>query len=227
MCKFAQWAHLNVRHESIFTRNNSYLLSKIKSLLNFFKARLPIVMMGLDNAGKSTILYRMQSGQYCETIPTIGFNCEKVKGKLGKSKNINFTIWDVGGQDRVRPLWRTYAKGSEGIIFVIDSADHETLEESKTELSQIFLNNEMNSLPILLIANKQDLPTAMDLDYLNDYLHTFLKNEIGCNQREVVIRGTCAVTGDGLFEALDTLYEMILKKRKTSSKSGLGKQRKR
>ena len=53
-------------------------------------------MMGLDNAGKSTILYRMQSGQYCETIPTIGFNCEKVKGKCGKSKNINFTIWDVG-----------------------------------------------------------------------------------------------------------------------------------
>lgn len=180
-------------------------------------------MMGLDNAGKSTILYRMQSGQYCETIPTIGFNCEKVKGKLGRSKSINFTIWDVGGQDRVRPLWRTYAKGAEGLIFVIDSADHDTLEEAKTELSQIFLNNEMNTLPILLVANKQDLPTALDLEYLNTYLNSFLKNETAFNQREVVIRGTCAVTGEGLFEALDMLYEMILKKRKTSSKSSLKK----
>jgi len=187
------------------------------------KSRYPIVMMGLDNAGKSTILYRMQSGQYCETIPTIGFNCEKVKGKVGKSKNINFTIWDVGGQDRVRPLWRTYAKGSEGIMFVIDSADHDTLEESKTELSQIFLNNEMNTLPILLVANKQDLPNALDIDYLNKYLRGFLKNETGFNQREVIIKSTCAVTGDGLFEALDALYEMILKKRKHTSKSSLKK----
>lgn len=176
-------------------------------------------MMGLDNAGKSTILYRMQSGQYCETIPTIGFNCEKVKGKLGRSKNVNFTIWDVGGQDRVRPLWRTYAKGAEGIMFVIDSADQETLEESKTELSQIFLNNEMNSLPILLIANKQDLPNAMDIEYLKQYLCNFLKNETAFNQREVILKSTCAVTGDGLFEALDALYEMILKKRKTPKSS--------
>jgi len=127
----------------------------------------------------------------------------------------------------VRPLWRTYAKGSEGILYVIDSADYDTLEESKTELSQIFLCNEMNTLPILVIANKQDLPTALDLDYMNDYLHNFLKNEKDFNKREVVIRGTCAVTGDGLFEALDTLYEMILKKKKTNSKSSLGKQRKR
>lgn len=182
------------------------------------KSRYPIVMMGLDNAGKSTILYRMQSGQYCETIPTIGFNCEKVKGKLGKSKNVNFTIWDVGGQDRVRPLWRTYAKGAEAIMFVIDSADQETLEESKTELSQIILNNEMNSLPILVVANKQDLPTALDLEYLNKYLGPTLKNDKPFVQREIMVRSTCAVTGEGLFEALDTLYEMILNqgKRKKS-----------
>lgn len=180
------------------------------------KSRYPIVMMGLDNAGKSTILYRMQSGQYCETIPTIGFNCEKVKGKFGRSKNVSFTIWDVGGQDRVRPLWRTYAKGAEGIMFVIDSADHDTLEESKTELSQIFLNSEMNSLPILLIANKQDLPSALDIEYLKKYLNNFLNDESSFNQREVILKSTCAVTGDGLFEALDALYEMILNKRKTS-----------
>lgn len=170
-------------------------------------------MMGLDNAGKSTILYRMRTGQYCETIPTIGFNCEKVKGKYGKSKNVNFTIWDVGGQDRVRPLWRTYAKGAEGIMFVIDSADHDTLEESRMELSQLFMNPEMNSLPILLLANKQDLPNAFDLDYLNRYfLNSFSENII--SNRQFILRSTCAVTGDGLFEALDQLYEMVIKQNK-------------
>ena len=119
----------------------------------------------------------------------------------------------------MRPLWRTYAKGAEGIMFVIDSADQETLEESKTELSQIFLNNEMNSLPILLIANKQDLPNAMDIEYLRQYLSSFLKSETAFNQREVILKSTCAVTGDGLFEALEALYEMILKKRKTPKSS--------
>ena len=170
-------------------------------------------MMGLDNAGKSTILYRMRTGQYCETIPTIGFNCEKVKGKLGRSKNVSFTIWDVGGQDRVRPLWRTYAKGAEGIMFVLDSADHETLEEARMELSQLFLHAEMNTLPILLLANKQDLPNALDLDYLNKYFLNFFSDTI-YSSRQIMVKSTCAVTGDGLFEALDQLYEMILKQNK-------------
>ena len=68
-------------------------------------------------------------------------------------------------------MWRTYAKGAEGIMFVIDSADHDTLEESRMELSQLFMNPEMNSLPILLLANKQDLPNALDLDYLKKYFY--------------------------------------------------------
>jgi ADP-ribosylation factor-like protein 4 len=186
-------------------------------------------MMGLDNAGKSTILYRMRTGQYCETIPTIGFNCEKVKGKLGKSKNITFTIWDVGGQDKVRPLWRTYAKGAEGIMFVIDSADHDTLEECRMELSQLFLNPEMHSLPILLLANKQDLPNALDLDYLNKYfLKSFTDSGTAAaySNRQIVLRSTCAVTGDGLFEALDQLYDMIINRNKNNkSKNKIIKKR--
>lgn len=106
-------------------------------------------------------------------------------------------------------------------MFVIDSADHETLEESKTELSQIILNNEMNNLPILVVANKQDLPTALGLEHLKKYLGPTLKNDKPFSQREVAVQSTCAVTGEGLFEALDTLYEMIVnqsKRKKTSPK---------
>ncbi len=199
-------------------------------------------MMGLDNAGKSTALYRMRTGQYCETIPTIGFNCEKVKGKINKSKDVIFTIWDVGGQDRVRPLWRTYARGAEGIMFVIDSADHNTLEEAKLELIQLFKHSDTNHLPIVILANKQDMPNAYDLNYLNYYLLNGLDSELailkpgfksnqmnhnnGNNNNiindvndKVKIVSACAITGDGLDESLDVLYEMILKNKQKPSKT--------
>lgn len=192
-------------------------------------------MMGLDNAGKSTALYRMRTGQYCETIPTIGFNCEKVKGKMRKSKDIVFTIWDVGGQDRVRPLWRTYARGAEGIMFVLDAADHATLEEAKLELIQIFKQPETRELPILILANKQDMPDAHSHAYLTDYLlegtvHYSAPSSTATTTAtattkpthvndQVRIVAACAITGDGLDESLDQLYEMIVKKAKVPSKS--------
>lgn len=171
---------------------------------------ISLVMMGLDNAGKSTALYRMKCGQYCETIPTIGFNCERIKGRLGKSKDIIFTIWDVGGQDRVRPLWRTYAKGAEAIIFVIDSSDHNSIEEAKIELAQINKYPEIANLPILILANKQDLPGAIDIEQLHAMLNL---NEIQSPRLFKVICA-CAITGDGLDEALEYCYEMIVKQHK-------------
>ena len=77
-------------------------------------------MLGLDAAGKTTILYRLQLGEDVHSIPTIGFNVETVN-----YKNISFTIWDVGGQDRLRKLWRHYYKDNDALIFVIDSADRD------------------------------------------------------------------------------------------------------
>ena len=68
------------------------------------------VMIGLDGSGKTTILYRLKYGQYINTVPTIGFNCERVKGSLGGSKGATFLIWDVGGQEKIRPLWKTYTR---------------------------------------------------------------------------------------------------------------------
>eukprot|EP01084_Bolivina_argentea_P177274 306591_1 len=70
-----------------------------------------ILMVGLDAAGKTTILYKLKLGDVVTTIPTIGFNVETVE-----YKNINFTVWDVGGQDKIRPLWKHYYKGSQAVI---------------------------------------------------------------------------------------------------------------
>ncbi|KAA8529590.1 hypothetical protein F0562_034310 [Nyssa sinensis] len=82
----------------------------------FAKKEMRILMVGLDAAGKTTILYKLKLGEIVTTIPTIGFNVETVE-----YKNISFTVWDVGGQDKIRPLWRHYFQNTQGLIFVVDS----------------------------------------------------------------------------------------------------------
>merc|ERR1719449_328928 len=83
-----------------------------------------ILMVGLDAAGKTTILYKLKLGEVVNTIPTIGFNVETVQ-----YQDIEFTVWDVGGQEKIRPLWRHYYANNSGIIFVVDSADTDRLND--------------------------------------------------------------------------------------------------
>merc|ERR1712100_372560 len=78
------------------------------------KREMRILMVGLDAAGKTTILYKLKLGEIVTTIPTIGFNVETVE-----YKKINFTVWDVGGQDKIRPLWRHYYQNTQGLILVV------------------------------------------------------------------------------------------------------------
>lgn len=88
--------------------------------------------MGLDAAGKTTILYNLKLGEIVTTIPTIGFNVETVE-----YKNISFTVWDVGGQDKIRPLWRHYFQNTQGLIYVVDSNDRERIAEAQRELQNM------------------------------------------------------------------------------------------
>merc|ERR1711898_38016 len=96
------------------------------------KQEMRILMVGLDAAGKTTILYKLKVGEVVHTIPTIGFNVETVE-----YKNVNFTVWDVGGQHKIRPLWRHYFQNTNGIIFVVDSNDRERIGEAKDELHRM------------------------------------------------------------------------------------------
>ena len=89
-------------------------------------------IVGLDAAGKTTILYKLKLGEIVTTIPTIGFNVETVE-----YKNICFTVWDVGGQDKIRPLWRHYFQNTQGLIFVVDSNDRERITEAQDELQKM------------------------------------------------------------------------------------------
>jgi ADP-ribosylation factor-like protein 4 len=123
-----------------------------------------------------------------------------------------FLLWDVGGQEKTRPLWRSYTRCTDGIIFVVDSSDAERLEEAKLELLKIAKLTERYAVPILVLANKQDLPTAAEPAKLEKGLG--LAAELG---RGVgwAIQPCCAVTGEGLEEGLASLQEMILKRRRS------------
>ena len=114
-----------------------------------------ILMVGLDAAGKTTILYKMKLGEVVNTIPTIGFNVETVE-----YKNISFNVWDVGGQDRIRQLWRYYFANTQGLIFVVDSNDRGRISEAQAELSKMLSDDELRNACVLVYANKQDFPKA-------------------------------------------------------------------
>merc|ERR1712190_589882 len=91
-----------------------------------------ILMVGLGAAGKTTILYKLKLGEVVNTTPTIGFNVETVE-----YKNISFNVWDVGGQDKIRLLWRHYYQNTQGLIFVVDSNDRERIDENREELHKM------------------------------------------------------------------------------------------
>ncbi len=158
-------------------------------------------MVGLDAAGKTTILYKLKLGEVVTTIPTIGFNVEQVD-----YKNISFTVWDVGGQDKIRPLWRHYYQNTEGLIFVVDSNDKDRIDAAREELQKMLQEDELKDSVVLVFANKQDLPNAMSAPEVTEKLG--LHN---LRMRKWYIQAACATTGDGLYEGLEWLKDTLNK----------------
>ncbi|XP_028819463.1 ADP-ribosylation factor-like protein 4A [Denticeps clupeoides] len=183
--------------------------------LTSFQA-LHIVILGLDCAGKTTVLYRLRFNEFVNTVPTKGFNTEKIKvplgnGKGGGRRTAAFHFWDVGGQEKLRPLWRSYTRCADGLVFVVDSVDVERMEEAKTELHKITRLHENQGVPVLVVANKQDLRHALALHEVERMLAL---NELGAHT-PWHLQPACAIIGEGLQEGLERLYAMIVKRRKT------------
>lgn len=158
-------------------------------------------MVGLDAAGKTTILYKLKLGEIVTTIPTIGFNVETVE-----YKNISFTVWDVGGQDKIRPLWRHYFTNTQGLIFVVDSNDRERIAEANDELQKMLQEEELSDAILLVFANKQDLPNAYTTSEITEKLGLH-----SVKSRKWYVQGTCATQGTGLYEGLDWLSNELTK----------------
>lgn len=173
---------------------------------------LHIVVIGLDSAGKTSLLYRLKLREFVETIPTKGFNMERIKLPMVNSKTNTtmYQVWDVGGQEKLRPLWKSYTRRTDGLVFVVDAAETERMEEAKVELHRIVRLAENQGVPMLVLANKQDLEGAMSATEVEKVLalHELSSSTLHHTQ------GCSALDGQGLQPGLEKLYEMILKRKK-------------
>jgi small GTP-binding protein len=155
-----------------------------------------ILMLGLDGAGKTTILYALKLNEKVETVPTVGFNIEEVT-----AAGVTVTIWDCGGQEKLRSTWRYYYKGTQAVIFVVDASDRERVPEAKRELQKLMSEELLKDCSLLVFANKQDLPGALGKDEL--------VAELGVdNMREGLewqAFATIASENKGLYEGLKWL----------------------
>ncbi|KAH9303935.1 hypothetical protein KI387_008339, partial [Taxus chinensis] len=158
-----------------------------------------ILMVGLDAAGKTTILYKLRLGEVIRSFPTVGFNVETVE-----HNNINFIVWDVGGQENMRPLWKQYIGKCKGVIFVVDSYDRERIFEATDMLNRILSEQSLQNVALLVFANKQDFPNAMSCDEIREKLDLkYLR------QSHRHVQGCCAISGQGLSEGLEWLSKKI------------------
>lgn len=174
------------------------LVSKILNLFGSKEAR--ILILGLDNSGKTTILYKLHSpDRMVSNIPTIGFNVEQIT-----VKNLNFQVWDLGGQTNIRPYWRCYYPNTNGIVFVIDSNDTQRLSIARSELMNILAEEELQNVPILIFANKQDLPNAINSAEVSEAIGlSSIRN------RAWHIQSAVATQGDGLTTGFEWLADKI------------------
>ncbi|KAL3310571.1 hypothetical protein Ciccas_010861 [Cichlidogyrus casuarinus] len=177
-------------------------LSRLSDMFNFGGQQRRVLLLGLDAAGKTTILYKMKLDENVTTIPTIGFNVEEINIP---NCNVNFCVWDIGGQERLRPLWKHYFRASAGLIFVIDSADRERIPEAKDELHAVLNDSEMRGVPVVVLANKQDLGDACSTSELTSLLKlSDLKN----TGHDWYVQPCVATVGQGLYEGFKEMAKL-------------------
>jgi small GTP-binding protein len=176
------------------------LFAKLEELWNSFRRDTCILILGLDNAGKTAVLYALKLEEPMEyTVPTVGFNVEEIQ--LG---HVNIKMWDIGGQSKIRELWPHYFEQANGIAFVVDSNDIDRLQLARNELHALIANKELVGKPFLILANKQDLPRAATKEQLIKHLgleliHTSPWHIIDC----------CAIKNTTLRHGFEWLSEQI------------------
>ena len=192
--------------------------SPLSRLRHFLPGRheLRVLMNGLDSAGKTTILYRLKLGEVVVAMPTMGFNVESLA--LG---SVSFTVWDIGGRSKTRSLWRHYMANADALIWVVDSTDRQRLDNaadpeesfgcSRQELHKALAEDELRDVVLLVFANKQDLPTAMSSQEISQRLGLPM-----LTNKQWLIQGCSAATGEGLNEGLQWLSEAVKRQKKTS-----------
>ncbi|XP_058482245.1 ADP-ribosylation factor-like protein 2 [Solea solea] len=171
------------------------ILTKMKQK----ERELRLLMLGLDNAGKTTILKKFNGEDVSTISPTLGFNIKTLE-----HKGFKLNIWDVGGQKSLRSYWRNYFESTDGLVWVVDSADRLRLQDCKDELSALLREERLAGATLLVFANKQDLPGSLSKDAIREALALDeLKSHHWC------IIGCSAITGENLLAGMDWLLDDI------------------
>uniref|UniRef100_A0A915CAC7 ADP-ribosylation factor-like protein 5B n=2 Tax=Parascaris univalens TaxID=6257 RepID=A0A915CAC7_PARUN len=158
-----------------------------------------VIIVGLDNAGKTTILYQLVMGEAVHTSPTIGSNVEEVIWR-----NIHFIMWDVGGQESLRASWSSYYTHTQFVILVIDSTDSERLNIIKHQLYSMLSHEDLTKAAVLILANKQDVKGAMTAAEISSEL-----NLTSIKTHRWQIQACCALTGEGIEKGLEWIASSI------------------
>eukprot|EP01060_Flectonema_neradi_P000234 TRINITY_DN1015_c8_g1_i1.p1 TRINITY_DN1015_c8_g1~~TRINITY_DN1015_c8_g1_i1.p1 ORF type:complete len:208 (+),score=33.59 TRINITY_DN1015_c8_g1_i1:53-625(+) len=149
-----------------------FVVRAFQSLLNsikakFWKQEMELTLVGIQNAGKTTLLNVISDGKAKDTIPTVGLNIRKIR-----KGNISIKLWDIGGQPRFRGMWERYCRGVNAIVFVVDSSNksQSNLEASQKELNELMSKPALEKIPLLVLGNKNDIPGHLTTQELRDAL---------------------------------------------------------
>ena len=179
------------------------LFDMISSAFGWSKKEARILVVGLDNSGKTTLINHIKPKKAgpIEVTPTVGFQVEEFA-----KNNLHFTVYDMSGQTRYRSLWEHYYSEVQAIIFVLDSTDRIRMCVAKEELDTLLNHPEIQNspAPILLFANKMDLPGAMTPQECMEELA--LDN---IKAKPWRITASNAVTGEGIDEGIDWLCDVV------------------
>ncbi|KAH8293875.1 hypothetical protein KR054_005930, partial [Drosophila jambulina] len=198
------------------------LLSLLRKLRPNPDKEARILLLGLDNAGKTTILkqlasedittVRMIAANCCrlphkirseplQVTPTAGFNIKSVA-----ADGFKLNVWDIGGQWKIRPYWKNYFANTDVLIYVIDCTDRARLPEAGSELFEMLMDNRLKQVPVLIFANKQDMPDAMSAAEVAERMSL-----VQLQGRTWEIKACTAVDGTGLKEGMDWVCKNMKK----------------